>query len=215
MKVVLAGAGGHGRAVLDALRSSAASLEAVACTDPDPETHGSTLDGVEVIGDDSALPDLLAQGVLSACLGLGGTADNRPRARLYEHLLALGFELPAIVHGFSHVASSATLEEGSVVLAGAVVGAGARIAADVIVGARAVVEHDCQIAAHVHLASGCVLGGDVGIGWGAHVGLGASILQGRIVGERAIVGAGAVVTHDVGAGETVVGCPARTMVAGR
>lgn len=44
---------------------------------------------------------------------------------------------------------------------------------------------------------------------GAYVGSGAIVLPGRTVGCNAIVGAGAVVTKDVGPGETVVGVPAR------
>jgi UDP-2-acetamido-3-amino-2,3-dideoxy-glucuronate N-acetyltransferase len=44
---------------------------------------------------------------------------------------------------------------------------------------------------------------------GASIGSGATILCGLTIGERAIVGAGALVTKDVPAGETVAGNPAR------
>jgi UDP-2-acetamido-3-amino-2,3-dideoxy-glucuronate N-acetyltransferase len=44
---------------------------------------------------------------------------------------------------------------------------------------------------------------------GASIGSGATILCGLTIGERAIVGAGALVTMDVPAGETVAGNPAR------
>ena len=44
---------------------------------------------------------------------------------------------------------------------------------------------------------------------GASLGSGAVILGGVRIGERALVGAGAVVTRDVPAGQTVVGNPAR------
>jgi UDP-2-acetamido-3-amino-2,3-dideoxy-glucuronate N-acetyltransferase len=46
---------------------------------------------------------------------------------------------------------------------------------------------------------------------GATVGSGAVIMCGVRIGEGALVGAGAVVTHDVPAGETVAGVPARVM----
>ncbi len=215
MKLILAGCGGHGRAVLDAVRTSAAPLEPVAGTDPDPRRHGESVDGVPIEGDDGVLAELLARGFTGACIGVGGTADNDPRAVLFKRLDALGFELPPVVHGSAHVAASATLDAADVVLAGGVVGAGAACGKNVIVGSNVVVEHDCQIGDHVHLASGCVLGGAVTVSRGAHIGLGARVLQGRTVGERAVVGAGAVVIDDVPAGKTVVGCPARMKAATR
>jgi UDP-2-acetamido-3-amino-2,3-dideoxy-glucuronate N-acetyltransferase len=46
---------------------------------------------------------------------------------------------------------------------------------------------------------------------GASIGSGASILGGVRIGRRALIGAGAVVTRDVNAGETVVGSPARPL----
>ena len=44
---------------------------------------------------------------------------------------------------------------------------------------------------------------------GASLGSGVIVMGGVRIGERALVGAGAVVTADVGDGETVVGSPAR------
>jgi len=46
---------------------------------------------------------------------------------------------------------------------------------------------------------------------GASLGSGAVILGGVTIGERALIGAGAVVTHDVGADEVVAGVPARPL----
>ena len=50
---------------------------------------------------------------------------------------------------------------------------------------------------------------------GASLGSGCVVLGGVRIGEGALVGAGAVVTHDVGAGEVVAGIPARAVVAER
>lgn len=48
---------------------------------------------------------------------------------------------------------------------------------------------------------------------GASIGSGAVILCGIEIGENALIGAGAVVTHDVPAGSTVAGVPARQLAA--
>jgi acetyltransferase-like isoleucine patch superfamily enzyme len=47
---------------------------------------------------------------------------------------------------------------------------------------------------------------------GASIGSGATILCGVTIGENAMIGAGAVVTHDVAAGDTVTGVPARVLL---
>jgi UDP-perosamine 4-acetyltransferase len=212
MRVVIVGAGGHARSVIEALRTGSDELEPVACTDPDPARIGTAVDGVPVIGDDQQLAALRSEGVDGACLGLGGVGDNEPRRRLFEHVRSLGFTLPPVLHGTSEVAASARLGPGTQVLAGAIVGAGVRAGANVIVNTGAILDHDCRIGDHVHVATGCALGGGVDVGTGAHVGIGACVLQAVAVGDRAVVGAGAVVIRDVPAGVVVVGCPAVALV---
>jgi acetyltransferase-like isoleucine patch superfamily enzyme len=54
----------------------------------------------------------------------------------------------------------------------------------------------------------------VSVGDGAAIGSGAVILGGVTIGAGALVGAGAVVTHDVPAGATVAGVPARAHARG-
>lgn len=51
----------------------------------------------------------------------------------------------------------------------------------------------------------------VEVGDDATIGSGAVVLGGVKIGAGAMVGAGAVVSHDVGAGETVAGVPARSL----
>lgn len=211
MRVVIAGAGGHARSVIEALRSGREELEPVACTDPDPARWDTALDGIPVIGDDEHLGRLLLEGVEGACVGLGATGDNARRARLHARLGALGFALPPIVHASAQVSRNARLGGGTQVLAGAIVGPGSTLGENVIVNSGAIVEHDCRIEDHVHLATGCALGGGVDVEVAAHVGIGACVLQGLKIGRRSIVGAGAVVIRDVPADVVAVGCPASAL----
>jgi acetyltransferase-like isoleucine patch superfamily enzyme len=77
---------------------------------------------------------------------------------------------------------------------------------------NAVVSHDCVVGDFVTLSPGVHLNGAVTVGQGAFFGAGAIVLPGRHIGNDAVVGAGAVVTEDVGAGTTVVGVPARSVL---
>lgn len=207
MRAVLIGAGGHARAVVHAARDG--DLDIVACTDPRPELHGTALDGVQVVGNDDALPGLFADGVRAAVMGLGAVGDNALRARLFAKVVAAGFSMPAIVAPDAAVAPTAAVGDGTVVLTRAVIGPGAVLGQNVIVNTGAIVEHDCTIDDHAHIASGAVLGGAVRVETLAHIGLNATVRQGIRVGERALAGAGAVVVANVPAGATVTGVPAR------
>ena len=71
--------------------------------------------------------------------------------------------------------------------------------------------HDVWIGNDVEISTGAIIGGHAEVHDGARVGLGAVVLPYRKVGREATVGAGAVVTKDVRAGDTVIGNPARVL----
>ena len=81
------------------------------------------------------------------------------------------------------------------------------------------IEDDVQIAANVQLLSNnhdpydrqILTCKPIRIRRGAWIGAGATIMAGVTVGKYAIVGAAAVVTHDVGDYEVVVGNPAKVI----
>ena len=80
------------------------------------------------------------------------------------------------------------------------------------------VAHDCIIGDYVTFAPGVKCNGNVHIDDHAYIGTGAILRQGSPdkplhIGSGAVVGMGAVVTKDVGAGQTVIGNPARPMQA--
>ena len=79
----------------------------------------------------------------------------------------------------------------------------------VIRNTNAVVEHDCLLADCVHISPAASLAGGTVVGCGVWVGIGAVTKQSISIGQYAIVGAGAAVIHNVDAGVTVVGVPAK------
>lgn len=87
--------------------------------------------------------------------------------------------------------------------------------ADVVIGAATQVGPCVQIYTADHprdaqrRKSGLEFGRRIEIGRNVWIGGGAIILPGITIGDDAIVGAGSVVTHDVPAGATVMGNPAR------
>ena len=210
-QVVVLGAGGHARVLVDLLRL--VSLEPVAVLDRDGAAARGNVLGVPIVGGDEELKrfDPARVALVNA---VGSVQINASRRELFLRCRALGFHFATLVHPRSTVAAGATLAEGVQVLAGAVINVGARVAENTIINTAAVVEHDCTIGPHVHVASRAALAGGVTAKEAAFIGAGATVIQGIVIGARAVVGAGAVVIRDVEDDAVVVGVPARTR-AGR
>ncbi len=206
-RVVVVGAGGHAKVVLEALRAINA-FEVVGLTDPG--TASLEVLGAPVLGGDELLPGLYAQGVAAAVVAIG---SNRRRQQIGLSLLALGFKLPAVVHPAAFISPSATIGQGTVVMARAVVGTLASIGDFAIINTGAIVEHDNRIGQSAHIGPGAALGGGVRVGDRALVGIGSAVRPDISIGDDAVVGAGSAVVADVPSGVTVAGAPARKLLA--
>jgi len=202
-QVLLIGAGGHAKALVDLLRAARWPEPAGALDDsPDP----ADVLGVPVLGTTAQLAALRPQGLAAVVVALG---DNALRARFGAVARALGYALPTLVHPAATIAASARLGAGCVVLPLAVLGAEAVAGDLVILNTASVAEHDCVLEEAAHLAPGAILSGGVRVGARALVGVGAAVLPGIAIGADAVIGAGAAVTADVPPGARVAGVPAR------
>jgi UDP-perosamine 4-acetyltransferase len=210
IKVVGIGAGGHAKVIIDILSHSRA-VQVVGLVELATRLFGEAIEGSLILGNDDLLPQLLAEGVGSAFIGIGGVGNNLPRAEAYDRILKLGFDLLTAIHPRAVVARSAKLGRGVSIMAGVVVNPAAVIGENVILNSQCTVEHDCVIGDHVHIAPGATLSGAVQVGRLSHIGTGASVRQGVRIGERVVVGVGSVVIDDVPDGMVVVGAPARPL----
>jgi sugar O-acyltransferase (sialic acid O-acetyltransferase NeuD family) len=202
--LVIWGAGGHGRVVLDVARSSG-HYEHIVFLDDDAEKSCAPFCDCAIIGGNENLKSLAGQDFVVA------VGDNHARAHCFDLALTQGLSPTVLIHASAIVSPSASIGRGSVVMPGAIVNAGAVIGEDCIVNTAAVIEHDCKIGAHAHVSSRAVLGGNVNVGELALVGIGAILLPCATIGEESIVGAGSVVLKKAPARCTVVGVPAKAV----
>jgi sugar O-acyltransferase (sialic acid O-acetyltransferase NeuD family) len=199
-RLLILGAGGHGRAVADLALECGWTVAGFTDLAGQPP---------EVIGRDAEALSLFRAGEIDgAVIGVGNTALAR-RAELFRFLKESGIAAPSLVHPRAVVSRSCRVDEGSVVFPGSVLGPAVTVGENAVIYSGVVAEHDCRIAEHAYLSPGVILSGSVTVETGAFLGAGAVVLPGLTVGKDAVVGAGAVVIADVPAGATVMGIPAR------
>jgi sugar O-acyltransferase (sialic acid O-acetyltransferase NeuD family) len=205
-RVLILGAGGHGRVVLDILLQ-VGKHQIVGFLDNYSDIHGRRIDGIPVLGSIDDLPSHAEQhDADSVVIAIG---DNGVRRGLARQVEQSGIDVINAVHPSATLARNATLGRNVVICAGVVVCAHCQIGDSVILNTGCIVDHQTMIGEGSHICPGVRIAGRVKVEPGAFVGIGATIIPKVTLGCESIIGAGAVVLEDVPALATVVGVPAR------
>ena len=206
--VIVLGAGGHAKVVIDALQAAGADI--LGAVDADPATHATSILGVSVLGTDEVVLDHTPNAV-ALINGVGSTVPSSQRKDLYRQFRDAGYTFAPVIHPSAVIGGNVGMANAVQIMAGVVVQPGCRIGANTILNTRASVDHDCVIGDHVHIAPGAVLGGGIAIGGGSHIGAGSCIIQNVRIGENVMVAAGAAVVTDFLDGARIAGVPAQEM----
>ncbi len=210
--LVIVGAGGHGRELLDVVEAVNAAGPSARYTflgflddgsaDPDPVARR----GAPLLGG----LDLLGRLDADYLIGLG---EATARQHVDRYASVHGRRPATLIHPRANLGGDVRLGPGTVVCALASITTNVRTGRHVVVDVAASVAHDCRLGDYVTVAPGARISGGVAVGDQAWIGTQASIVGHRQVGDRAVVGAGAVVTDDIRAADVVAGVPARPISA--
>ena len=204
-RIVLVGAGDHGRGALEILMRIG-TAEVVGFADDDPSAPPVL--GIPVLGTTDWLVANLASLDAKVLLAI---AAPRAKRKLAAKLDAAGARWATAVHPTASLSSSVVVGPGSIVNAGVAIVYEARLGAHVTVNLNATVGHHVVLGDFSTVAPGANILGKVTIGVGCQIHANAAILPSLSVGDGAVVGAGAVVLKDVPPGVTVFGNPARVI----
>lgn len=197
MNLVVIGAGGHAKVVVDTARM--AGWQVLGVSDDRPS---AILFDLPYLGSPNnlAMPE-----DYQAIIAIG---SNLVRQRM-AHELSRRITWATIVHPKAVVSGFAVLQPGTVVLAGAVIQAAAKIGQHVIINTSASIDHDCQIADFCHIAPNAVLTGGVVLETGVLIGAGSVVTPMSKIGEWTILGAGGAAVRNLDSHGVFMGVPAR------
>ena len=205
-RVVVIGAGGFGREVLDvieAMQDAGSDLEMIGFLDDgSPNVERVERRGHRVLGG----LDLLDSLDCGAVIGVG---DPQVRARIDDHLLANQVASPTLIHPDATTGADVSLGPGSIVTAGARLTTNIQLGRHAHLNLNCTVGHDVVGGDYLTVNPGATISGEITMGNRIMIGTGASIVQGLHIGDDAVIGAGAAVVKDVASGTTVVGVPAK------
>jgi len=201
-KLLIIGAGGHGRVVADCAESSRLYSEIAFLDDSYPNRESNLI--WPIIDKSSSWK--CYKGDYDFALAIG---NNQARLTLYHALNESNARLPNIIHKRAYISKHVTLGKGNVIFANAIINPGASIGNACIINTSATIDHDCQLADAVHVSPGAHLSGTVTVGSRSWFGVGSCSVQSIEIAENTQVGAGAAVTKATEPNGLYVGVPAK------
>jgi sugar O-acyltransferase (sialic acid O-acetyltransferase NeuD family) len=185
-RILILGAGGHGRSVAEAIELSG-HYRIYGFLDDHWPSSAAVWEYPVVGRMDSIANHLAAIDAVVVAIG-----NNMLRQQLIKDAMSYGVKLANVIHPSAWVSPRARLGQGVVVMAGAVVGTDAELGDGVIVNCRAVVDHDGRLGDCSHIGVGVSLAG------GVHVGTTAFLQAGSAVGAGGQVEPGAIISPGTG-----------------
>ncbi len=201
-KLLIIGAGGHGRVVADCAAATMQYSEIAFLDDSYPERDANLV--WPIIDKSSSWKCYKDKYDFALAIG-----NNQARLALFNALNEANARLPNIIHPHAVVSSHVKLGVGNVIFANSVINPSVVIKNVCIVNTGASVDHDCSLENAVHISPGANLSGTVSVGECSWFGVGSCSVQSINIAPNTQIGAGAAVTKDTLANGLYVGVPAK------
>lgn len=171
-KLLLVGAGGFGRVVLELARLS---YDCAFVDDGFPV--GASVCGIPVVGKVLSLPCLRS----SYSLLIVTIGDNQVREKIYRKAMDLGFCFPTLVHPSAFVSPFAKIGWGCILLQHAIVQNGATVGNGVLLNPGVEIHHDSSVDDYVLIYTNSVVRTNARIGKRVRIGSNVTVCNGSFV----------------------------------
>ena len=141
-RLLIIGAGGHGRVVKESADAMGGYARIDFVDDNSPDAIGKIAD-----------LEQLRSKYDDAFVGIG---NNHVRNELITKLMDLGYEIPILIHPTAYVSPSSRILIGTIIEPKAIVNANARVGYGCIISVGAIVDHDVTIEECAHVNAGAI-----------------------------------------------------------
>ena len=194
-KLLIIGAGGHGKVVADVAKSM------------------NKYDEISFLDDNTSKEFIYPI--------LGKVEDSFKYIDIYDFFVAIGnqsvrqsimeslnIDCVTLIHENAILGTDVKIGAGCVIMPGVVINTGTTIGKGVIVNTCSSIDHDCVINDYCHISVGAHVCGTVNIGIRTWIGAGATVINNISICNDCMIGAGAVVVKNISSTRTYVGVPA-------
>lgn len=200
-KLLILGAGGHGKVVAD-IALSMDIYESISFLEDNPMV--SVGNGLSILDTIENVKKYIDKYELFVAFG-----DNESRAAKMQECMNNGGKIATLIHPSVIISSNVVIGSGTVIMPGSIINCNSVIGQGCIINTATTVDHDNTIGDYVHLSPGVHLAGTVYIGNHSWLGIGSVVKNNISIADNCIIGAGAVVLKNIDEAGVYIGIPAR------
>lgn len=201
-KVIIIGAGGHGKVIADIIEKSEDHIVGFL----DDRIDLKFCFGYPILGN---IDQYNQYSEFFFILAIG---DNFVRSNISQNMKHVKWY--TAIHPSAVLAKDVKIGAGTAVMANAVINSSAIIGQHCIINSAAIVEHDNMVGDFVHISPRVALGGTVHIGSLSHLGIGSTVKNNVSICSQVIIGAAGCVIHNISHPGTYVGVPVKQLLPG-
>ncbi|MGL5053239.1 MAG: acetyltransferase [Cetobacterium sp.] len=205
MEIVIIGAGGHAKVVVDIVEKRKELLKeniSIYGVIDDNFSQENFL-GYKHLGKISEIVKLHNWQNKKYIIAIGSNEVRKKISKENE------VEYATLIHPTAIISSYVKIGMGTVVMAGVVVNSSVEVGIHSILNSSSTIDHDCKIGNYTHISPSVTLAGEVKIGNESWIGIGSTVIQGIEIGNSVIIGAGSVVIKDIADKKKAYGVPAK------
>ena len=210
-KLIIIGAGGHGRVAADI--ADQMKIPTIKFLDFSwnnkyltiEKNYHNTENYWDIIGkpDKATISDL----VFKNFKFFVAISNNKERKSFFD---LIGIEnIISLIHPSSTISNNVEILNGTMISANVAINVLSKIGYGSIINTGSIIDHDCQIGNFVHIGPGVNIAGKVIIKNFSSIGLGSNIIQNISIGKNAFIGAGSLVLDNISDDVIAYGLPAK------